>query len=392
MTIHNTFQTQSPLQLGFIGGGLSSSIGQTHYVASQLDGRWQLTSGFFSRNNEINQKTSEKWNVPQDRLYESWKSFIKAEAKKIDAVVVLVPTPEHTEIVCSLLEEKVPVICEKPLASSLGDVNMIHNTFQQSSNFLAVTFNYSGYPMVRELKAMLDNGELGQLQKLHFEMPQEGFLRLDPITGKAVAPQGWRLNDDYIPTICLDLGVHLHHLAYFLTGLNPIRTIGDFANHSSYKGLVDDIMMWLEFEDGMKGSFWMSKTALGNRNGLKLRIYGTEGSAVWLQTNPEELMVSYRNGTMTTIDRASKTKICSKPRYNRYKAGHPSGFIEAFANLYCDIADALMAYRENGKHENPYVFGIGHSMSGIDLFTAARKSNDDRCWVETNFSSEERKA
>ena len=131
----------------------------------------------------------------------------------------------------------------------------------------------------------------------------------------------------------------------------------------------------------------MSKAALGNRNGLKLRLYGTKGSAEWVQTDPEQLWICYQDGTRMTVDRASQTILCGESRYNRYRSGHPSGFIEAFANLYCDIADALMAYRTNGKHENPYVFGIDHSVSGLELFSAARKSNDDRCWVETNFSS-----
>ena len=161
-----------------------------------------------------------------------------------------------------------------------------------------------------------------------------------------------------------------------------VKTISEFSNHSNYMGLVDDIMMWLEFEDGMKGSFWMSKSALGNRNGLKLRLYGTQGSAVWLQTNPEEIMVSYKNGTIKTIDRASKSTICNKPRYNRYRAGHPSGFIEAFANLYFDIAEALHSFLKSGKYASPYVFGMGHSVSGLELFAAARKSNDQRSWVE----------
>jgi predicted dehydrogenase len=378
----NKKRKQVPLSLGFIGGGLSSTIGQAHFAASRLDGRWQLSAGFFSRQREMNCKTAETWHIPQDRLYETWQSFVASEKDKLDAVVVLTPTPEHLEIVCALINEGVPIICEKPLVSSLEESDLINQTYQESRNFLSVTYNYSGYPMVRELRERIRNGELGRLQQIHFEMPQEVFLRSSDTAGKTVSPKSWRLKDGTIPTICLDLGVHLHHLAYFIIGKKPVRVIAEFSNYSMHPELVDNVMMWLEYEDEMKASFWMSKTALGNRNGLKLRLYGENGSAEWVQMHPEELRISYKDGTCITIDRAAKTLICSEARYNRYKAGHPSGFIEAFANLYCDIADALIEYRKNGKHNNPYVFGIDHSVRGLELFAAARESDNDRCWKE----------
>ena len=378
----NKKRKQVPLSLGFIGGGLSSTIGQAHFAASRLDGRWQLSAGFFSRQREMNCKTAETWHIPQDRLYETWQSFVASEKDKLDAVVVLTPTPEHLEIVCALINEGVPIICEKPLVSSLEESDLINQAYQESRNFLSVTYNYSGYPMVRELRERIRNGELGRLQQIHFEMPQEVFLRSSDTAGKTVSPQSWRLKDGTIPTICLDLGVHLHHLAYFIIGKKPVRVIAEFSNYSMHPELVDNVMMWLEYEDEMKASFWMSKTALGNRNGLKLRLYGENGSVEWVQLHPEELRICYKDGTCITVDRASKTLMCSEMRYNRYKAGHPSGFIEAFANLYYDIADALIEYRNNGKHNNPYVFGIDHSVQGLELFAAARKSDNDRCWKE----------
>ena len=236
--------------------------------------------------------------------------------------------------------------------------------------------------MVRELRERIRNGELGRLQQIHFEMPQEVFLRSSDTAGKTASPQSWRLKDGAIPTICLDLGVHLHHLAYFIIGKEPERVIAECSNFSTHPGLVDNVMMWLEYEDEMKGSFWMSKTALGNRNGLRLRLYGEDGSAEWVQMHPEELRISYKDGTLITVDRAAKTLISGEARYNRYRAGHPSGFIEAFANLYYDIADALIEYRNDGEHNNPYVFGIDHSIRGLELFAAAWESDNDRCWKE----------
>ena len=382
MPVSNKTESKAPLRLGFIGGGLSSTIGQAHFAASRLDGRWQLVAGSFSRNREINRKTAETWHISQDRLYESWQSLLASEREKLDAVVVLTPTPEHLEIVCALIDEGIPIICEKPLVSSLEESDSINQAYQKAHNFLAVTYNYSGYPMVREMRERVKNGELGRLRQIHFEMPQEVFFRTTDTTGKTTSPQSWRLKDGTIPTICLDLGVHLHHLAYFITEKEPIRVIADFSNYSTFPGLVDNVMMWLEYDDEMKGSFWMSKTALGNRNGLKLRLYGEKGSAEWVQMHPEELRMYYKDGTYLTVDRASNALKCCEARYNRYKAGHPSGFIEAFANLYYDIADALIEYRNNDKHNNPYVFGMDHSIRGLELFAAARESDNDRCWKE----------
>ena len=382
MTISNKPQHKDSLSLGFIGGGLSSAVGQVHYGASRLDGRWRLVAGVFSRYGEMNCKTAAAWHVPPSRLYDSWQNFLAAEAHRLDAVVVLTPTPDHADIVCALLERGVPVICEKTLTTSLEEADLVKKSFKKTNNFLAVIFNYSGYPLVRELRERIRIGELGHLHQIHFEMPQEGFVRPPAIAGKFVPPQNWRLKDGTIPTICLDLGVHLHHLAFFLVGKEPVRTMAEFSNFSNYTGVVDNIMMWLEYEDGMKGSFWMSKTATGNRNGLKIRLYGDKGTAEWVQMNPEELRISYKDGTCMNIDRASDSLVCGELRYNRFKAGHPSGFIEAFANLYYDIADALIAYRKTGKPANPYVFGLEHSVRGLELFTAARQSSDERRWKE----------
>ncbi len=366
-----------PLALGFVGGGLSSAIGQSHCGASQLDGNWKLEAGCFSRQPEINLKTANKWHIETNRAYDSWQSLIKKEADKLDAVAVLTPTPDHLEVICALLENNIPIISEKPLVSSLDELSPIQKVLKQDKHFLAVTFNYSGYPMIRELRELIKNGALGQIKQIRFEVPQDAFVRSTPAKGNAVS---WRLKDGPLPTICLDLGVHLHHLAYFLLEEEPTHTMAEFSNYSSHNGLVDDILMWVKFGSGIKGSFWMSKAALGNRNGLKVSLYGDKGSAHWVQINPEELKLYDGSGTCTIIDRGGETLVCGTLRYNRYKAGHPAGFLEAFANLYSDIADALIQFDETGKHDNPYVFGFDHSVKGLSLFTAACKSNKNRSW------------
>lgn len=366
-----------PLRLGFIGGGRSSAIGQTHFAASRMDGRWELAAGAFSSKPETNRQTALDWHVPAARTYDDWRALIASERELLDAVAVLTPTPDHLPVVCALLDAGLPIICEKALVSSPREAEVVRAHADRRQSFLAVTFNYSGYPMLRELRERVRRGDLGRIQQIHLEMPQEGFARPPAIAGKAAAPQPWRLVDREIPTICLDLGVHLHHLAAFVTGLRPLRVRGRFDNYSRYPGLIDTAQVWLDYEGGASGSFWFTKTAIGNRNGLRLRLYGETGGAEWLQVEPESLLLCERDGSRRILDRGGATEVCGAHRYNRMKAGHPSGFVEAFANLYADIADALVEHAAGGSSEHPYVFGLDHAAEGLRLFEAAYRSHQD---------------
>lgn len=379
-----SIEQKKPFRIAFIGGGLSSAIGQTHYGASRLDGHWKVVAGAFSRNHQTNIETSQAWNVAPKHTYESWQSMVKSEKDNLDAVVLLTPTPDHEEILYQLFKYEIPIICEKALVSSLKQLKRIKQNYDPRKNFLLVSYNYSGYPMVRELQEKIQKGDLGTIQQIHIEMPQEGFVRPPDIAGKAAEPQSWRLKDDIIPTICLDLGVHLHHLMVFLLNEEPNAVMAEFDHYSSYNGLVDNIKMWLKFESGKSASFWMSKTAIGSRNGLKIRIYGDKGSAEWIQGQPEELSFSSINGIHTKIDRGSKGGVSSQGRYNRMKVGHPSGFIEAFANLYHDFAEALVEWKKTQQISNPYVYGLKHSENGLNLFHYARESSIKNKWVRLN--------
>ena len=372
---------RNKLKIGFIGGGITSTIGQTHFAASGLDGIWQIDSGLFSRNRFNNIKTQKNWNILPSRTYISLNKFISEEKNKLDAVIVLTPTPKHYEIISKLIKKNIPIICEKPIVDSLNQAKQLNNLIKKNNNFLTVTYNYTGYPMVRELRHRIINGELGKIKQIHFEMPQDVFSR------KISKPQKWRLKDTKIPTICLDLGVHLHNLAFFILQREPKKVLANFYNNSKYKNLTDNVLLWLEYNNGIKGSFWMSKTAIGYRNGLRLRIFGEKASAEWMQKNPEELYLSYNNGIRQTIDRGSKCLIANKSRYNRYRPGHPAGFIEAFANLYYDIAENLISFNKNKINKNDYTFDLDHSLRGLELFSSSCKSNNSRRWQTINYSS-----
>ncbi len=369
-----------PLKLGFIGGSLDSAVGATHKIASQMDGRWQLLSGCFSKDQVLNIETAKAWGVSQDRVYNNWENFLNAEQGALDAVVVLTPTPSHTEIVISALELGYAVICEKAMTVSSKEAKLISDAVRENNAYLAVTYNYTGYPMLRELQGLIQKGKLGKLNQIHIEMPQEGFARIGKGGVKPV-PQSWRLHDDEVPTLSLDLGVHLHHMIDFLSGEKPVELVAVNNSFGHFAGLVDNTMCIARYTGNLDCQMWYGKTALGKSNGLRVRVYGSEGSAEWVQMNPEILELNDNKGRKTLLERSSvDIQIADELRYNRFKAGHPAGFLEAFANYYYDMADSLIEFRDNGKHDLSWVIGVGKAYEGLLMLEAIAKSAKTKSW------------
>ena len=239
------------LKIGFIGGGINSVVGNTHKIASQMDGNWKLESGCFSRHESVNIETAEKWEVSLKRTYSNWREFLKNEKEKIDAVAIITPSDVHAE--------------------------MIIEALNKNNGFLAVTYNYTGYPMLREIKNMIEDGKIGKVWHIQIEMPQEGFARLDS-KGNKPKPQEWRLRDGVIPTISLDLGVHVHSIIEFLTGEKPIEVIAEQSSYGHFNQVCDNIMCIAKYTREIRAQIWYSKSAIGNRNGLKVRVYGEKGA------------------------------------------------------------------------------------------------------------------
>lgn len=365
-----------PLRLGFIGGALNSAVGYTHYNSSRLDGHFRVDSGCFSRRVEVNEETARTYGIPTGRTHATWHALLESEKQSLDAVLVLTPTPDHLDSVITALDAGYPVICEKALAVSSEACRRIDEAVERNRGFLAVTYNYSGYPMVRELRRMIADGQLGRLQQIHIEIPQEGFLR------QAAAPQAWRLKDHAVPTVSLDLGVHAHHLVHFLTGgKTPLEVMGDQATYGQFGDIVDNVYCLAHYKDDLRVQSWFGKTALGNRNGLRIRAYGSLASAEWFQMQPEDLLFSQADGRRLLIDRGSgDADLVRQLRYNRFKSGHPSGFIEAFANLYADIADQLRQHQSGSVTPNVFVYGAQESEEGLRFLEAISRSVQTRKW------------
>ena len=372
----------TPLSLGFIGGGLNSAVGYTHYTSSHLDGLFRLEAGCFSRDPEINRATAERYAVDPARIYACWKQLVETEKNRLDAVVVLTPTPSHAAIVSALLQAKLPVICEKALGTSMAECAAIACNVEAYQGFLAVTYNYSGYPMFRELVARCRSGELGRLHQIQVEMPQEGFLRRQG-GSQAPSPQAWRCVDYQIPTVSLDLGVHIHHLVDVLSGgLKPLKVAAAQSHTGLVAGVLDNVNALVMYQEDLVVNAWYGKTALGVRNGLRLRVYGSEGSGEWMQCEPEQLTLAHADGAISVLDPGSPGLLeANQPRYQRFKPGHPGGFIEAFANLYADIAAALQLRKGIGMGPSGPVLGASHALEGLQWLEALHQAADAGSWI-----------
>lgn len=371
------FKPSEPLKIAFIGGALNSAVGYTHFNASRLDGHFKVEAGCFSRDPFENKKSAHTYGVSLDRVYANWQKLLDEERGRVDAVVVLTPTPGHLQAVVSAIELGYPVICEKALGVNVQECLKIKEVLDRKKGYLAVTYNYSGYPMLRELRRMVSEGSFGVLQQIHIEMPQEGFLRINS------NPQDWRRRDYTIPTVSLDLGVHVYHLIDFLSnGLKPRSLVGEQAIYGHLPNIVDNVYCIARYQNDLRVQAWWGKTALGHRNGLKIRLYGEKGSAEWYQMDPEILRWADNDGHHFLLDRGSgEAKVAQEPRYNRFKAGHPSGFVEAFANLYADIAEQIRNFNDNKDVTNRYVFGVEHSINGMRMMEAINESAKSLCWV-----------
>lgn len=380
-TSYDTHHMPRKLGVAFLGGAWNSAVGRVHRTAIEMDQRFELRAGCFSRHPETNRSSAIQYGLDPTFACDSLDELLDVAVRKIDAVVILTPTDQHERQVLRCLEVGIPVICEKALATSVQEVAAINSQLHKGKGFLAVTYNYTGYPMLRELRQMVIEGRFGRVTQMHVEMPQDGFARVAS-DGSPFVPQDWRLRDGPVPTISLDLGVHLHMMLRFLTNEHPLEIVATSHTHGNFAQVVDNVSCIVNCTNDLTCNVWYSKTALGYRNGLKVRLFGEHGAAEWLQENPEYLHVTDRFGTKFVVDRASRhISVANHVRYGRFKVGHPSGFIEAFANYYYDVADALEGHEAGKPYSGEYVFGIDEALQGIRVLQAIADSSASRSWV-----------
>ena len=344
-------------KIGFLGGGVNSIAGKIHLIASEMDRKFKVIGGIFSKNKQQSIKSAKEYNLKHF-------NSIKEMAKEVDLIAILTPTPEHFNNLKEVLKEDVGIIVDKPLVSNLEEAKELLPLLK--NKFCIVTHNYSGYPLVREIKYLIQNKKVN---KIVIKMPQESFLK--PL--KEGYPQKWRIKDGKIDTITLDLGVHVYHLAKFIYPKNLKIIYQDKKSFSKFN-VIDDVDIIAEFSDGVKAVFSYSKISLGNANSLSIEVFCEDIGIKWNQEDNEHLYLTYSNGKKEILSRNFAYFEANKSRYQRMSYGHPSGFIEAFANLYTDIYDSFSEFRKKTYFESDFVFDYNHSIDSLKFF---QKGSDD---------------
>lgn len=330
------------IKVAILGGGINSAVGRAHIAALRLTGRCEIVGGCFSRNLKLNERSSVEYRIPDNSITSCLTDFIDwCRAIQPDLIILLTPTNLHYQHLISISELNIPVVVEKALATSTAEALDLVKIFEDKSITQYVMFNYVGYPMLREMKAMIGNWKRGQIKSIKMQMPQDSYIRVDK-NGLFLYPQDWRMKDYAIPTISLDLGVHLFSILQYLLGdaIHFVKKVKTENNLGRIPNIVDDIIILGESDSGIVFDFWYSKAALGHKNGLSVQVYGFEQSIEWIQEYPDELQVSGQFGDRSILRRGdSSLTVANQPRYTRFKGGHPTGFIEAMANYYDDIFD-----------------------------------------------------
>jgi predicted dehydrogenase len=334
-----------PLRWGMIGGGEGAFIGAVHRMAARVDGRYQLVAGVFSSDAEKTKRSAAALGVDPARAYPTVEAMIAGEKARPDGIeVVSVVTPNHVHYVQSAacLEAGLDVICDKPLTTNLPDAEKLVKLAAEKKRLLGVTFNYTGYPMIRHAKQLIADGLIGKLRVVQAEYPQGWLATALEKTGQKQA--SWRTDPKQAGAGALgDIGSHSFQLAEFVTGEKVSEVAADVTAIVPGRPIDDNVNVLLRFEGGARGSLWASQVAIGHLNSHRLRVYGETGSIQWFQERPEELLVVEAGEAPRFVrrgDPGTPTSSVALP------GGHPEGFIEAFSQLYTDFAERVTARLE----------------------------------------------
>lgn len=358
------------LRLGMVGGGIGGNIGTVHRTAALLDGRWDVVAGALSRNAQRGRESAALWQIEPDRAYASAEEMALGEAARpdgIDAVAICTPNADHHPSAMAFLKAGIHVICDKPLTTvpALAD-ELVHATDAKNLIF-AVTHTYSAYPMVRAARQMVASGVIGKVRSVAVEYASEY---------QTAGAEGWQ-NDPELSGplgIVAGTGTHAHHLAEFVTGLRVTEISADLATLVAGNRLDDHVTMHLRFSNGARGYLWNTTLAPGNANGLSIRVYGDKGGISWHQESPEILSYTPTGEATRLLKRGSKEAGSEAAAVSRVPAGHPEGYLEAFANLYSEIAQAI-ADRNEGLEANEFGFPtVKDGARGVRFMHAALRS------------------
>ena len=367
------------IRLGMVGGGRGAFIGAVHRIASRIDDQYELVAGALSADPQKAKASAGDLGIAPDRSYGSFAEMAKAEAARadgIEAVAIVTPNHMHAPAAKAFLEAGIHVICDKPLTTTVAEAEELVQLVKKSGKVFAVTHNYTGYPMIRQARAMVAAGELGEIRLVQAEYPQDWLTERAETAGSKQAE--WRTDPKRSGAGgCIgDIGTHAYNLACFVSGLELDELLAQLTTFVPGRLLDDDVQIMLRWKGGAKGLLWASQVAVGNENGLKLRVYGTKGGLEWTQADPNYLWFTKFGEPKQLLTRGGNGAWPEAARVTRVPGGHPEGYLEGFANIYTEAARAILAAR-NGTALDPAVIfpTVEDGLKGMQFIDAAVKSS-----------------
>ena len=377
------------LRLAVVGGGPGSFIGAMHRQAARLDDRYELAAGVLSSNPERAKKSGLEIGLSAGRAYTNVLEMLASEAARpdgADVVSIMTPNDSHYEYAMAALDRGFDVICDKPMTNTLAEAEQLHQKVRQTGLVFCLTHNYTGYPMVRQAKAMVMDGQLGSLRLVQVEYVQGGKAAEndpDPAAGKLP----WRYDPVRGgPSLVMgDIGTHAHNLLRFITGLEVAEVAAEVGAIAPGRLVHDYAGALLRRDNGARGSFWVTQAAAGVENCLRIRVSGTQGSLEWMQEFPQVLTFKPLHGPAQNRTPNGPGTLPLAARASRIVAGHPEGFHEGFANLYSDAAEAIAA-RRIGTLADPLALYFPNSLDGLlgvsFVHSVIESSQADGIWVK----------
>jgi len=384
----STVEKPQRIKLGMVGGGRDAFIGGVHRIASRIDDHFELVAGAFSSTVEKSKLSGRDLGVAEDRTYGSYKEMAIREARLkngIEAVSIVTPNHLHFAAAKEFLKRGIHVICDKPLTSTAGDAKKFLHLVNSSDALFVLTHNYTAYPMIRQARQMINNNDLGDIRVVQVEYAQDWLSTNLEATDQKQA--SWRVDPERSGAGgCIgDIGTHAFNLAGFVTGLQLESLCADLHTFVEGRALDDNVHIMLRYEGGARGMLWSSQVAPGNENALRLRVYGSKGGIEWNQEEPNKLFYSPLGEATRILTRSGPGANDAANEVSRIPAGHPEGYLEGFATLYRETAEAIYAARE-GKSIETLCPGIHAGHDGIAFISAAIASTKKNgSWVK--FSS-----
>lgn len=371
------------IRLGMVGGGNDAFIGGVHRFASRLDDRYELVAGALSSTPQKARASGAVLGLDPARTYDDFKAMAIREARLedgIEAVAIVTPNHVHYAAACEFLKRGIHVICDKPLTSTLPEARKLVKAAERSSALFVLTHNYTGYPLIRQAREIITNGELGDIRVVNVEYAQD-WLTQDDDSKQAA----WRTDpaQSGLGGATGDIGTHAFNLAGFVTGLKLERLAADLQSFVSGRALDDNGHVMLRYAGGARGLLWCSQVAPGNENGLRLRVYGEKGGLEWAQENPNQLWFTPFGEPKRLLTRGGAGTGPAAARMCRIPPGHPEGYLEGFANIYSEAAIAIEAHRTGAPVPPEVQFPtVQDGLEGVQFVDACvRSSKRDGAWV-----------